>query len=614
MKRFQGPARRATPLLLALAAAWTGPTGVRAQEPRLSSNAELERALGRLRAERGADLRIVEIGRSAGGAPLSLVRVGGRDGEAPRPALLVVAGAHGPHAVGTEVALALLDSLLAGYGRDSAVTALLDRSVVLVAPRLNPDAAADASRRPLEEPVRNAAPRDDDRDGEVDEDGPDDLDGNGIITWMRIADPAGTWIEDPEDPGLMRPADPARGDRRAWKLMTEGRDDDGDGKWNEDPRGGVDPAANFPHDYEWFGETTGDYPLSAPESRALAELLAGREEIAAVVVLGTRDNLAAPWKAGSDEGRGGGPTDDGDGARDRIREPLERVLAGDAPWFEEISRRYRERTGRTEADSLGAERFGGDPVSWAYYHMGRWAFGSAVWTPPKPEAPGVPEPDDDAEPAAGADFPDAEPVTAAAEEDADAGPASDRKKAAKEDPVAAERRALRWIRANRPGDFVDWRRVEHPDFPDRVVEVGGFVPMARWTPPAAEREEIARGEVEFLIGLAASLPRLALPRLTAESLGDGAWRITARVANEGFLPTRTELAARLGRPRAIRVSVEGTGVEVVGGRRTQSIEDLPGGGAEVELSWVVVGARGRRVTVRAEAPAVGDASAEVELR
>jgi hypothetical protein len=34
------------------------------------------------------------------------------------------------------------------------------------------------------------------------------LDGNGLITLMRIADPVGTWMEDPIDAGLAarRPA------------------------------------------------------------------------------------------------------------------------------------------------------------------------------------------------------------------------------------------------------------------------------------------------------------------------------------------------------------------------------------------------------------------------
>jgi len=589
-------ARRSV-LALALAAAFASPAARAQETAEVLTNDALSRSLERLRGERGLGLELHEIGRSAGGRPISMMRVTGLDTEVARPALLVVAGAWGPHALGTGIALAVLDSLVAGYGRDSAVTALLDRVEILVVPRLGPDAVDAGLRRPRGESVRNDAARDDDRDGAIDEDGPDDLDGNGLLTLMRIADPSGGWVEDPDDPGLMRPADPARGDRSAWKLLSEGRDDDGDGAWNEDPPGGADPSASFPRGYRWFEETSGEYPLSAPEARALAELLATRDPIAAVIVYGPQDNLAAPWTAKP----GGGHAESADDEGDRhIREPLDAPLAGDAEWLAEISRRYRDRTGRAESDTLGTRPFGGDPVSWAYYHMGRWAFGSSAWSPPDSEPPA---PDSAA---AGTD-PDA------SDDGADAGSRGSGHDGPK-DPVAAERRLLRWLRAHRPEGFVPWSRVDHPDFPDRVVEVGGFAPGARWTPPAAEREEIARREVGFLIDLAGSLPRLALPRLEAESLGDGAWRVTARVANEGFLPTRTELASRLGLPRAVRVTIEGDGVEVVGGRTTQAIDDLPGGGAEAELSWVVVGTRGRRVTVRAAAPAAGEANAEVTLR
>ena len=83
----------------------------------------------------------------------------------------------------------------------------------------------------------------------------------------------------------MRIADPAKGERRGWRLLPEGVDDDEDGRWNEDPPGGVDIGVNFPRDYSWFGDGAGDHPVSAPESRALAELLASRDDIAAVVVV-----------------------------------------------------------------------------------------------------------------------------------------------------------------------------------------------------------------------------------------------------------------------------------------------------------------------------------------
>lgn len=570
---------------------------IQAQEPLPDAARELDRLA---RSDRVETLR---IGESPGGRAVSLARISGRGSDGARPALLVVAGARSAHRIGTDVALAFIERLSEEYGRDSAVTALLDRATVLVLPLLSPDAAAGASQRPIREQTRNESPFDDDRDGVIDEDGPDDLNGDGRITMMRIADPTGEWTEDEEDPGLMRIADPARGERRSWRLLPEGVDDDEDGRWNEDPPGGVDIGVNFSRDYPWFAEGSGDHPISAPESRALAELLASRDDIAAVVVLGMQDNLLSPWK--SEPGDGAGSAGEGPGRR--LRQPLKTVLEDDSPWYSEVSRRYIEATGRSGADSLGVEPAGGDPLSWAYFHMGRWAFGSSVWTPPASS-----DGEEEADPPGGEGVP--ADSTAAADTDS-AGTRNGREdRGSKKDPAAAERRLLRWIRANRPGDFVDWAPINHPDFPNRRVEVGGLVPFTRWDPPAAARDSLIEGEVRFLLDLAALLPRIAIVEAVSEPLGDGAYRVTVRIANEGFLPTRTALAEQLGRPRAIRVEIETSGQEIAGGRRIQTIEALPGSGAATELTWTVVGRGNGKVTIRAGTPSAGEDRREVELR
>ena len=543
-------------------------------------------------AGRSDRVEVRSIGRSAGGDEILMASVAGSDAREGGPALLVVAGARASHPIGTEVALALVDRLSRSDVSDFLARELLSRVTVHVLPDLSPDASRASDTRPGHAGDRNAKPHDDDRDGYVDEDGPDDLNGDGRITMMRIADPTGAWTEDDEDPGLMRPAVPAKGERPAWRVMTEGVDDDGDGLINEDPVGGADVGLNFPHRYPWFEPGAGEYPLSAPEARALAELLVGHDEIGTVVVLGTRDNLLSAWTSKPGAGSAGDDTD-------RIREPLESVLEQDAAWFAEVSRRYRETTGRAESDTLGLRPEGGDPLSWAYYQMGRWAFGSSVWTVPG-EGPAIPEGEADSKAAQ----PDSE----------DDSGASKSSRTEEKDPAAAERRRLRWARVNRPGDFLDWTPVDHPDFAGRRVEVGGFVPFTEWAPPVAARDSIVANEVQFLLELGTMLPRLEIVEARSEALGSGAWRVTARVANTGYLPTRPEVAERLGRPRSIRVDLETNGQEIVGGRRVQVLEALPGGGSAAELSWIVVGRGNGKVTVRAEAPSAGEDREEVALR
>src|SRR5262249_12881352 len=127
-------------------------------------------------------------------------------------------------------------------------------------------------------------PYDDDRDGVADEDPPNDLDGDGSITEMRKkVEKGGTHVQDPDDQRLMRPARPDEVGTYVL-LGSEGIDDDGDGLINEDGPGGYDMNRNWPADWRpnsvQFG--AGDYPLSFPECRVIADFILAHKNIAAL--------------------------------------------------------------------------------------------------------------------------------------------------------------------------------------------------------------------------------------------------------------------------------------------------------------------------------------------
>ena len=121
---------------------------------------------------------------------------------------------------------------------------MLDRSVFYILPMVNPDGRALWFKGPSDAdfPRTVMVPVDDDRDGKVDEDGFDDVDGDGYITTMRKKVPLGqgTHKLDPKDPRLLVPVQPGElGDYL--ELGKEGYDNDGDGRVNEDLPGYVDP-------------------------------------------------------------------------------------------------------------------------------------------------------------------------------------------------------------------------------------------------------------------------------------------------------------------------------------------------------------------------------------
>ena len=151
-------------------------------------------------------------------------------------------------------------------------------------PKFNPDGADlalidDQSLRSTTHPV------DDDEDGTADEDPPEDLDGDGWITQMRVPDPEGVWALDPTDDRILV-RDPERriGGPR-YSTMREGVDNDGDGRLNEDGIGGIDMNRNFPRNWErvHLQAGAGDYPLSEPETRAAAEFINAHRNITGIV-------------------------------------------------------------------------------------------------------------------------------------------------------------------------------------------------------------------------------------------------------------------------------------------------------------------------------------------
>ena len=186
------------------------------------------------------------IGSSRNQHPIHALQVA-RPGEIAlddRSAVLLVAGIDGDHLHGSEVAVDVIEKLLS---REVEATAtLLEDHVLYVIPQVNPDAANLYFNPILNSVQRNLRPVDDDHDGFVDEDGPDDLNGDGKITMMRVFDKEkATHIPDSDDNRLSGPPKLFETGAATFLLYPEGLDDDGDGKYNEDGVGGVDINKNF---------------------------------------------------------------------------------------------------------------------------------------------------------------------------------------------------------------------------------------------------------------------------------------------------------------------------------------------------------------------------------
>lgn len=284
------------PVLIVLGLAWAAGPAAAQDAPNYRGQAALTAALKALAAQPGSAARLASIGKSRGGRDIWALEIALPGAVPPdkRPALLVAAGFEGDHLVGTEIALAVAEHLAKSAAADAAARGRLTETTVYVVPRVNPD-GAEGFFAPVKTGRRtNGTPRDDDNDGRVDEDGPEDLNGDGLITVMRVKAPGGEYMIDPDEPRLMKRADPRKGETGAYRLFTEGVDNDGDGFVNEDPPGGVDLNRNFTHEYPYNKPDAGPHMVSEPESRALMDWVLARRNIAAILTFGESDNLIVP--------------------------------------------------------------------------------------------------------------------------------------------------------------------------------------------------------------------------------------------------------------------------------------------------------------------------------
>ena len=380
---------------------------------------EMTAALRALAQSNPTLVKVVDLGKSHEGRSVWAVEIANPAGPAvdSRPALLVAANFEGDQLIGSELALYLARHLASSYPADAQVKKVLDEHAVYIVPRVNPDGAELMFGKVKSFRRTNARRFDDDNDGRVDEDGPEDLNGDGYISVMRVKDPKGLYMAHPDDGRLVRRADAQRGEAGGWSVYWEGTDNDGDGFFNEDGPGGVDLNRNFQHRYPYYTPDAGPHMVSEPETRAVLDYLLKKRNVAAVLTFGASDNLitaptrqgalAAPQTldllafadqsvaaarqvgtfAGEQEqffgGGGGGRGGDGVPAQTRPpgqpapRPPSTVVAPQDVEYFRTVSDRYRALTGVRNAPFTRTP--GGAFFEYAYYQFGVPSFSTPGW-------------------------------------------------------------------------------------------------------------------------------------------------------------------------------------------------------------------------------------------
>ncbi|MEO5822888.1 MAG: M14 family zinc carboxypeptidase [Vicinamibacteraceae bacterium] len=631
--------------------------------------AALEADLKALVAAHGGLATAVPLGKSAGGRTLWAIEIAapGATPPASRPGILLVANLGADQIAGSTLALGIARGLLTST--DDAVRRQLAASVFYIVPRLEVD-GTEAVFAPLQAPRRgNLTPFDDDNDGRVDEDPPEDLNGDGIVSVMRVHDGRGPFAPVPEDGRLMKRADPQKGEAGGWSIYWEGVDSDRDGFLNEDGLGGVELDRNFPHQYPAYTPGAGRFMVSEEESRGLLDYVLARRNIAAVVTFGATDTLVGGPQVGgggsrtpatmdlaafADEATSAAlaagivrdaqpvPYQSGGIFDDAFEQPSARpsappssgirpataIESSDLEVFRHVSDRYREITGIRQLPPT--RRAAGAFHEWAYFQFGVPAFstpGASIATVPASNSGSATSPVPSASPAltpaTGAtaapslpsrpagppDTPERPGVPVPPLPPSPPPPVPPPPPIADGGPGADDGRWVSLLASSRPDALLPWTPFTHPTL--GAVEIGGWRPFATVPTPAAVAPLVAP-HVRFLVELSTFVPRVAFASLTATKLGGGLYRIRAEVENSGRWPTALQhaIAARAVKPVLVAIDVAPAAL-VSGAAKHQFFPTLPGSGRRERIEWIVKAGAGQSVTVRVVAQKGGTATQAV---
>lgn len=362
--------------------------------------------------------KLHKIAVSPGGKTINFIEIGSEINKKKKnfPAVFVVANMEGTVPLSSEAAMHLIQSILKK-------PEVRKDKTWYVLPLGNPDAAVKYFSKPLVMDARNNRPHNDDMDDRIDEDGVEDLNGDGKITQMRVKDPQGEWIPVPGDPRMMKKADWAKDEKGLYKLYTEGKDNDGDGEYNEDGRGGVNVGINFPHFFQFFTKTGGAWAGSENVSFNLIKFITEHREIAMTFTFGAANFCITPPR--------GGRKGEADLSKIKIPENFvgflgadpektytikeimemvkpvvpegmevtESMIAGflglgavvnplpeDLKFYKELSEKYEEflKKNKLDAKRLETPRAkDGSFELWSYYHLGLPSFAMDFWTLPE---------------------------------------------------------------------------------------------------------------------------------------------------------------------------------------------------------------------------------------
>lgn len=411
-----------------------------------------------------------------------------------KPGFYIDGNIHSNEIQGSEFAMYTAWYLAENFENVAFIKELLQDKVFYIIPTINPDARDNFLHEPntASSPRSGMIPIDDDGDGLYDEDGYDDLDGNGHITLMRRKSPNGRWKADPDDPRRMISV--AAGEQGEYEYLgSEGIDNDGDGRINEDRTGYYDPNRDWAWGWQpdYIQRGAYKYPFSIPENRAVMEFVMKHPNIAGAQSYHNSGGMILRGPGGKEYESTYTRSDVA--VYDALGKKGEEMLPG-----------YRYMVIYKDLYSA----YGGE-VDWFYGGRGIFSFTNELWT---------------------------------------SFYLYNKKERSQSDSYTFDKYLL-FEEA-----FVPWTPYQHPQYGE--IEIGGFKKMYGRANPSFLLENDAHRNMAFTIYHAYHTPKLDIQEITTKDLGGGLTEVTAVVKNHRLIPTHAshDITNKITRPDYVTLS------------------------------------------------------------
>ena len=513
------------------------------------NNAELTKALKDLQSAYPQFVKVASLGKSYKGNNIwSVVINNPKTGPAEhKPGYYIDGNIHGNEIQGTEVALYAMYYLLKNYGKTKLATRLLDEKSFYLIPTMNPD-ARDVFVNKADELRTGLIPFDEDRDGLLDEDPSEDLNGDGFITQMRKKDPDGRLIPHPRDSRVLIPAPP--GQKGMYTMLgAEGIDNDGDGRINEDGPGGYDMNRNF--GYNWMPNYVqmgaGPYPFCWPETIACRDFLVAHPNIMGAQSFHNFGGMILVGPAAPNMGQM--PMMDKQ-VMDTIGHNGEKILPG-----------YRYIIIHKDLYVV----YGGT-VDFTYYGLGIYTFSNEL------------------------DMDRFESMPFGNEDDLDNMTPEEQEQR----QLANEFNELFFHDHVMLGEsYVEWTPYQHPLYGE--VEIGGVTKFGRRVPPLFQLADTCHRNAAFVFYHADQLPHLEFSNIAVKKLDGDVYQMDVRISNSRVTPSISQAAIQKKIHRADKLSLDGNKVKILAaGYLTDKFRDLTQPiKTQDNFLWVEGGIRGQ---------------------